>query len=71
MMIFPQCFSCKHYRGASMKTEPLTCKAFPDGSGIPDAILRARHDHAEPYDGDHGIRFEPKDAETETEGTDE
>lgn len=34
-----------------------TCDAFPDG--IPDAILRGRHQHRTPVAGDHGIQFEP------------
>ena len=36
---------------------PDTCAAFE--MGIPVAILSGEHDHAEPYEGDHGIRFEP------------
>ena len=68
MTVFPQCFRCKHmHDGAS-----YTCDAFPEVAGIPEAILTNEHDHEEPFPGDHGIRFEPKDGEpTETEGTDE
>lgn len=59
MTVFPQCFDCKHFRpGAG-----YTCDAFPDPPGIPEPILVNDHDHTEPYDGDHGIRFEPKDGE--------
>lgn len=70
MTVFPQCFRCKHLFGGAA----YNCDAFP--TGIPEAILTNDHDHRKPYDGDHGIRFEPKDgepaeAEPETEGTDE
>jgi hypothetical protein len=37
----------------------MTCNAYPDGKGIPDAILFNKHDHKQPYAGDHGIHFEP------------
>lgn len=47
----PQCFWCKHLG------DGLRCAAFP--GGIPDAILYHRHDHRQPYPGDHGVRFEP------------
>ena len=50
-MTSDQCISCIHYRGV------LTCDAFPDG--IPEEIATGQHDHAEPYRGDHGIRYEP------------
>lgn len=46
-----QCAECEHHYGA------LTCYAFPDG--IPEPILTGQFDHAEPFEGDHGIRFEP------------
>lgn len=49
-MISVQCAICKHSRGDN------TCEAFP--KGIPEVILTGVHDHSEPYDGDHGIRFE-------------
>lgn len=65
MTIIPQCFDCRHFRVAKAPdpTVPLTCDAFPDGAGIPHAILLARHDHREPFPGDRGIRFEPIDSD--------
>ena len=41
---------------------PLGCAAFPEPPGIPEAILKNKHDHRTPYAGDHGIQFAPKDA---------
>jgi hypothetical protein len=49
------CQSCKHFR-RDIDTDTI-CAAFPDG--IPIEIIAARHDHREPYPGDHGIRYEP------------
>jgi hypothetical protein len=51
----PQCDACIHLnREASYN--PMRCDAFPDG--IPVAIQSNKHDHSEPYPGDHGIRYE-------------
>lgn len=47
------CASCRHYLGSGW------CSAFPDGDGIPEAILLGEIDHREPIDGDGGIRYEP------------
>lgn len=47
-----QCILCKHYHLGD-----LTCDAFPDG--IPAQIITGEIDHASPYPGDNGIRFEP------------
>jgi len=45
------CLSCRHYHGFQK------CDAYPER--IPDKILAWKHDHREPYPGDHGIRYEP------------
>jgi len=47
-----QCFNCVHLQDYNK----MTCKAFP--KGIPEDILSRRHNHREPYEGDHGILFE-------------
>ncbi len=49
----PMCYGCTH------KREGLTCDAFP--AGIPLEIVRSVADHREPFHGDNGIRFEPRD----------
>lgn len=51
----PICLYCKHYRPKALNFE---CAAFPDG--IPEAIIESGADHRQPFDGDHGIQFEPK-----------
>lgn len=59
----PQCERCKYFHGDISKAH---CDAFRERF-IPDAILLGNHDHREPYPGDNGIRFEPIDAEADTE----
>jgi len=56
MIVYPICMSCKHLR-IELDESSMTCEAFPDG--IPEPILSMDHDHHEPYEGDHGIRYEP------------
>jgi hypothetical protein len=64
-----QCVACKHFRG--MRVVPGGARGFPPDTatyceafprGIPDDITRGR-DHSKPRPGDHGIRYEPRDAE--------
>jgi hypothetical protein len=55
-----QCVDCRHFHHVPREERvgrPYACGAFPDG--IPEPILYSRHDHREPYPGDHGIRWEP------------
>ena len=55
-----QCFACKHVRFVGDRLTQQ-CDAFP--VRIPDEIFglnpERMPDHRLPYDGDHGIRFEP------------
>jgi len=51
-IILTPCHTCKH------RTGPLTCAAFK--LRIPITILEGGHLHREPYPGDHGIQYEPK-----------
>ncbi len=53
-----QCVWCRHRADDGRR-----CRAF--SKEIPDAILKNRHDHRYPYDGDHGLRFEPEVVEIE------
>lgn len=65
MPIMPICRVCAHFRGMAGRDAHGygghgTCDAYPNG--IPDAIWESRVDHRQPYTGDGGIHFEPKDA---------
>jgi len=53
-----QCVWCRHRSAGGRR-----CKAFP--GGIPEAIVKNRHDHSHPFDQDHGVRFEPETVEIE------
>jgi len=56
MIIPEQCRHCKHFRPKS-----IHCTAFPDGQGIPLAILDMEADHRDPFPGDNGIQWEPRE----------
>ena len=59
--------NCKHLggfinEGGEEGTERVVCKAFP--KGIPDEIAYGNNKHLEPFPGDNGIQFEPKEKES-------
>lgn len=64
-----QCIYCKHFQGATSQgnpqgnpfATPKICAAFPQG--IPQEVLLTIHDHRLPFDGDHGVRYEPTSEE--------
>lgn len=54
----PQCLSCAHWISPlESDGSTQTCAAFPDE--IPESIWWNQADHRDPYEGDHGIRWEP------------
>lgn len=55
----PACLSCRHFHRKD-KTGNF-CDAFPDGGGIPFPIFSGENGHREPYPGDHGIQYAPRD----------
>lgn len=70
MLRIPLCMSCKHsfyYQG--IKDKPNHCDAFPDGEGIPLEIRLSRFDHHNPYPGDHGIQYEPREGTEEPDNS--
>jgi hypothetical protein len=69
MTIIPQCFACRRFHfGSGADGSPMTCEAYPE-TGIPEAILLARHDHRTPFPGDHGLRFEPGQPQPKPKGS--
>lgn len=53
----PICLGCRRFHH---DRDGLTCEAFPDE--IPVKILANQADHREPYAGDRGLQFVPRDA---------
>lgn len=63
----PQCLTCARWvspldrddEDARTDDPTQVCTAFPlaDG-GIPDQIWTGRADHRQPFEGDHGLRWE-------------
>ena len=51
-----QCSSCKHYQSRNI------CAAFP--GGIPLEIVSGEHDHRQPFEGDGGLRYRNKKADS-------
>jgi len=63
-IIAPICIDCTHFhqRGDLKQAPPgLTCDAYPEG--ILYDILHTRIDHHLPQEGDHGMLFNPVDAD--------
>lgn len=56
------CPTCRHMIGVDVEAGRYICVAFPDG--VPDEIMTGEIDHTQPVDGDHGIRYEPRDDAT-------
>jgi hypothetical protein len=54
-VVVSQCRLCRH---AALGPAGAACKAFP--SHIPDEILQNEADHRLPFEGDDGVRFEPR-----------
>jgi hypothetical protein len=48
----PQCFDCARFKPRKGK---WVCDAFH--KGIPEDILRSKHNHKIPYEGDNGLMF--------------
>ena len=64
MITETQCDRCRHLRHLPDGRSLMTCAAYP--GGIPSTILkgdvatrRPPADHRQPFEGDHGVRFEP------------
>ncbi len=59
MAVLMACISCKNFNAKeSMALKKYVCSAFP--LGIPFEIVRGFDGHREPFEGDNGIKWEPK-----------
>lgn len=68
----PICKGCAHFRRDGLPTTASMagkaalptgfCDAFPVDAGIPLTIWQSAVDHRESFDGDRGIRYQPKTA---------
>jgi len=56
-VVEPPCFRCRH-----LLVYPF-CTAFQ--GDIPDEIREGKNNHFEPFPGDHGVQFEPIEANKE------
>jgi len=67
----PLCRWCRHRYGDAPPEDwrEARCTAFPDG--IPEEIVTWRHYHRHPFEGDGGIRFEPRDESGASESLEE
>lgn len=52
--------SCQYCKWLSQEL-PTHCTAFPTGDGIPEIIRFGENPHTEPFPGDNGLMFEPKE----------
>jgi hypothetical protein len=61
------CTKCKHFH--NQRLDANVCDAFP--GGIPLDIIFMEFKHIAPYEGDHGIQFEPAEPISNTSITPE
>lgn len=54
-VVLTQCVYCRHLAPSTLG---FGCKAYP--GGVPDEIVTNSADHRQPFDGDDGVRFQPR-----------